>query len=140
MKTIKFISTTLNEYLNENNTYSNDIELLTSGEYDLDMEDLNHKLNIINKYFPFKYVKGKIDTEEYIDISFDNAMSIIGNTDKEPYIVKFNIGNNVYDLDIHPHNSMGGFDNKIFEHNIELIHNNENCISIVISKGGYADK
>jgi hypothetical protein len=140
MELKKFIVTTIREYLNENKSYSNTIKFETHGEYKIEIEDLNDKLNIINKYFPFNEVSGYYDGEEGTELFFDNNIKIKGTFNNEPFNVNMIVDNNKYVIDIHPFDGMGGFSNYAFEEDIKSIYNEENTISLVIGQDGYAVK
>lgn len=134
----KFIKN-ISEYLNENKTYSNEIKFETHGDYEIEIKDLNSKLNIINKYFPFNNVSGYYNYEG-TELSFDNNIEIKGVFSNEPFDVNMIIGVNEYKIDIHPFDTMGGFDNYIFEDIVKSIRNEENSISLIIGQEGYAIK
>lgn len=122
-----FIKTNIIEYLKEN--YSNRIKFDTSGDYDIEIKDLNNKLDIINKYFPFNDVNGYYNTDSGVELFFDNGIKIKGVFKDEPFIV-----------DIHRFDTMGCFDNNSFENDIRSIHNEEDVISLVIGHEGYSVK
>jgi len=140
MQSKKFIKTTIREYLSENKSYSNNIKFETIGDYEIEIQDLNNKLNIINKYFPFNNVSGYYNTDEGTNLFFDDNIEIKGVFNTEPFIVSMILGNNKYDIDIHPFDTMGGFANYTFEKEIKSIYNEENTISLVIGHEGYAVK
>lgn len=133
-----FIKTNIIEYLKEN--YSNRIKFDTSGDYDIEIKDLNNKLDIINKYFPFIDVNGYYNTDSGVELFFDNGIKIKGVFKDEPFIVDMYIGDNKYTIDIHRFDTMGGFDNNSFENDIRSIHNEEDVISLVIGHEGYSVK
>lgn len=135
----KFIKTKIKHFINENNSYKNVI-FKTEGEYDIEYADLIYKLNIINDFFPYKNVSGVYDSTDGVNLKFDNGIIIKGSFDSEPFIVQFMIDNEVYDLDIHPHGSLGEFDNTKFKDNIELIKKEINTITIAVVNGEYAVK
>jgi hypothetical protein len=140
MKLREIIKTTIHEYLNESKSYSNKIKFETNGDYEIEIQELNSKLNIIDKYFPFNNVSGYYDTEEGTELSFDDNIKIKGSFNNEPFNVTIIIGNNEYEIDIHPWGSMGDFDHYTFEKDIKSIYNEENTISLVIGYDGYAVK
>ena len=140
MELRKFIATTIREYLNENMEYSNNVKFLTSGDLDIEKETLIIQLNIINKYFPFKSVSGKYDSESGVDLYFDNGIQISGKFNNEPFIVNIKINNNEYKFDIYPFNTMGGLDDNLLEKYVEEIYKEENSISLVIGHEGYGIK
>jgi hypothetical protein len=133
-----FIKTNIIEYLKEN--YSNRIKFDTEGDYSIEIKDLNTKLDIINKYFPFNNVTGYYDTSIGVELFFDNDIKIKGVFKEEPFNVDMFIGDNTYTIDIHRFGDMGGFDNDSFENDIKLIHNEEDVISLVIGHEGDAIK
>jgi hypothetical protein len=140
MELRKFIKTTIREYLNENKSYANKIKFETNGDYEIEIQDLNDKLNIINKYFPFNNVSGYYNDYEGTELFFDNHIKIYGKFNNEPFDVTMTIGNNEYEIDIHPFDTMGGFADYTFEKKIQSIYNEENTVSLVIGHEGYAVK
>lgn len=125
--------------LNESTSnFVNNIDMLN----DIDgfvQEDLNNKLIIINKYFPFKKVEGVYDGENgSINLTFDNGVSIVGYYGQEPFISKFRLDGNEYEFDEHPFDGLGGLDTKEYEESIKGIYQEENFISLVVSHDGYA--
>lgn len=133
-----FIKTNIIEYLKEN--YSNRIKFDTEGDYSVEIKDLNTKLDIINKYFPFSDVTGYYNSNSGVELFFDNDIKIKGVFKEEPFNVDMFIGDNTYTIDIHRFDTMGGFDNDSFENDIRSIHNEEDVISLVIGHEGDAIK
>lgn len=134
----KSITSTIRKYLNESKSYSNNVKFEPSGDYEI--EDLNKKLDIINRYFPFSNVHGYYNDESGAELFFDNNIKIKGVFNSEPFIVSMSVNDNKYDIDIHPFDSMGGFSDYSFEKYIKSIYNEENTISLVIGHEGYAVK
>jgi len=136
----EFVEKIVNEVLNENKLFSNKIKFETAGDYEIEIKDLNDKLNIINKYFPFNNVSGYYSDYDGIELFFDNNIKIKGVFNNEPFNVSMVIGNNEYEINIHPYDTMGGFEDNTFEKDIQSIYNEENTISLVIGQEGYAIK
>jgi hypothetical protein len=116
------------------------VNFYTPGEYDVEIKELFHKLKIINKYFPFSEVKGKYNSENSVELDFDNDISINGLINSEPHIVTMKIENKDYEIDIHPYDSMSGFDYITFENSIKRILKQVNSLSLIIEHDGYAVK
>ncbi len=136
MRYIKDYATFLNENLNK---YTNNVIFETPGDYEYEHQILVLQLDTIYKYFQFSIVKGYYKSEEGTHLIFDN-FEIKGGFDEEPFIVEFLINDNIYNFDIYPLDSMGGFDISIFENNIKQIKNEMDTVSIVISNDLYATK
>lgn len=115
-----------------------DVRFETGGDYEDDYQIFNQKLNIINKYFSFETAKGYYIIDKALELYLDKDIRIIGVIEEEPYIVNFIYRNRDYHIDIHPHDSMGGFDNYIFEEQIKSIYEQVNTISLVLVHDGYA--
>lgn len=136
MRYIKDYTTFLNENMNQ---YTNDVKLETPGDYEHDYQTLVSQLDIIHKYFHFTTVKGYYNYEEGAHLIF-NTFEIKGDFNTEPYIVEFIIDDNIYNFDIYPFDSMGGFDISSFENNIKQLKTEIDTVSIVISNDLYAAK
>jgi hypothetical protein len=128
------------KHLKEQASYSNNVEIKNSSDYEITQRDLVSKLDIINKYFPFESVDGYYDEEEGLDLTFDNGIKIYGKFSGEPFIVDFISNDFSYEIDIHPFGVMGELDANVFEENIKSIYISENKISIVITnEDGWAE-
>ena len=136
----EIITASIREFLKENKNYSSNVKITSIGNEEDEREELNKKLNIINKYFPFNSVSGEYNSENGVELYFDNDIRIYGQFNEEPFDVNMVIDNNNYVVDIHPFDGMGGFNAILFDKYIKEIHKEENSISLVIAHEGYAVK
>lgn len=138
----KFLPTTFQEFLNESEslTFRNNTKFYTGGDEEYEMEDYLTKLELINRYFPFGEVSGTYNTEEGVNLQFDNGIEIVGKFINEPWKVSMIIDSTTYTLDIHPTDGMGGFYEKGFIESLERISDEQNKVSIVIESDGYAER
>lgn len=116
------------------------MKFITCGDSDIEIVFLQEKLALIQKYFPFNSVDGIYDTELLIDLNFDNGIELKGEFNHEPFNINMVIGDTVYELNIHPYDSMGGFNETDFEESLKNIYKLENSVSLVICHEGYAVK
>jgi len=131
------INEVYNEVLNEQTKPIIDVEIEDFDDPENVEEDVQSILEIINKYFPFNKVTGTY-SPYHTDFTFDNGMRIKGEYEEEPYNVNLTINDKTYVIDIHPHGSLGGFDNKTFENEIKAIYSDINSVSVIIGHEGYA--
>ena len=103
--------------------------------YNSESEDMGEyeeeKMRIIKKYFPFNYIRGYVD-EYKVDIELINQeqkyiLSIIGEykDGKAKSIIEIKFEDNEtlsMDINYHPHDTMGGFDEQEFENYIKSFH------------------
>jgi hypothetical protein len=112
----------------------------TEGDFQFEKEELKQKLDIIKKYFPFNNVTGYYDAVRGVELTFDNNIEVKGVFNREPFLVSFSVNGNLYEIDIHPFDTLGGFDNLKFEADIKMVQKEEDTVSLVIGHDGYAEK
>lgn len=127
-------------FLNENK-YPN-VNIQGGDSQDTAIPDDTMRLDIINKYFPFKDVSGYTVWEQgEVNLTFDNgAMTVKGkyrtNDDTMPSILT--IGDDSYEFNWHPWGQMSSIDFDTFDGEIKEIKESIGKWTLSLSHEGYA--
>jgi hypothetical protein len=130
------------KYIKKFENLYNNSNIKFDVEDDSEIEEINLKLNIINKYFPFNEVSGTVSyTNGIVYLIFNNGEFIISGkydekTETQPSIFLKNEDEITFNF--HKFSKLSGADLKDFENEIKNIKDNIDKYTICVENEGYA--